>query len=99
MIYVLGQAILSEITPVSQRGAMLALNSAIYTTAGILAPYVMGSSIQNASTRGQGYIDGFVTCGIITLVSGFIGICFMRPGEEIKRFSRRNANLAFAPAE
>jgi hypothetical protein len=53
----------------------------------------MGSSIQNAATQAQGYSKGFAACGIITLLSGFIGIAFMR------RFSRRNLKLNVAPEE
>ena len=37
VIYILGHAIVSEITPVSQRGAMLAINNAMWTSADCFA--------------------------------------------------------------
>src|SRR5579863_4102633 len=42
-IYVVCAPMISEFTPVSQRGAVIAIYGAIYTLAGILAPAVMGS--------------------------------------------------------
>ncbi len=47
-IYVVCPAMLGEFTPVSQRGAMIAIYGALYTLSGILAPQVMGSVIQHA---------------------------------------------------
>jgi MFS transporter, ACS family, D-galactonate transporter len=55
VIYVNGNAVVSEITPVAQRGALLAIGAAVSTSAGLLAPYIMGSVIETASTP----IDGF----------------------------------------
>ncbi len=49
-IYVVCGPMLSEFTPVSQRGAIIAIYGALYTLAGILAPYVMGNVIQGAAT-------------------------------------------------
>jgi len=37
-IYVIGNAVVSEIAPVAQRGAMLAIGTAVSTSAGLLAP-------------------------------------------------------------
>src|SRR4029077_10084414 len=54
-IYVVGGPMLSEFTPVSQRGAILAIYGAIYTLAGIIAPYVMGSVIQHSVSMLDGY--------------------------------------------
>jgi MFS transporter, ACS family, D-galactonate transporter len=38
VIYVIGNAVVSEITPVAQRGALLAIGTAVSTSAGLLAP-------------------------------------------------------------
>ena len=48
-IYVVCPPMLGEFTPVSQRGAVIAIYGAIYTLAGIVAPSVMGSVIQRAA--------------------------------------------------
>ncbi|MDE2361686.1 MAG: MFS transporter [Hyphomicrobiales bacterium] len=85
-IYVLGPAVISEITPPTQRGALLAINNATVTTAGLIAPFATGSAIQNAATPAAGYVYGFFVCGIITLVGGLIGMIFIRPAAEIRRF-------------
>src|ERR1700757_783546 len=48
-IYVVCAPMIGEFTPVSQRGAVIAIYGAIYTLAGIMAPSVMGSVIQRAA--------------------------------------------------
>jgi len=92
IIYVISHAIVSEITPVSQRGALLAIGNAIGTTAGLLAPYVMGSLIEDAATPLQGFNQGFILCGIIMIVGGIIGMLFMRPEHEARRMALFNTN-------
>ena len=97
--YILTPAILGEITPASQRGAVLAINSAVGTSAGIVAPYIMGSVIEGAASAAEGYSHGFVVCGIVTLIGGLIGLAFLRPEAERARLtSRMNARAAVAPA-
>jgi len=97
--YILTPAILGEITPASQRGAVLAINSAVGTSAGILAPYIMGSVIEGAASAAEGYSHGFMVCGIVTLIGGLIGLAFLRPEAERARLtSRMNATASVAPA-
>ena len=99
VVYVLSPAILSEITPASQRGAVLAINSAVGTSAGIIAPYLMGSVIEGAASAAQGYSNGFTVCGVVTLAGGLIGLLFLRPARERSGFlSRTDAKPAFAVA-
>ena len=92
VIYVMGHAMVSEFTPVSQRGAMLAINNAIATSAGLFGPYVMGSVVQNAinagATAADGYTHGFMICGIVALGCGLVGMLFLRPQHEAARFAR-----------
>lgn len=86
VIYVVGHAIVSEITPVSQRGAMLAINNAVATSAGLIGPYVMGSMVQAAGLApADGYGRGFFICGLVALAGGLIGMLFLRPESEITR--------------
>src|SRR6202044_929564 len=58
-IYVVCAPMLAEFTPVSQRGAVIAIYGAIYTLAGIAAPWVMGGVIQRAAVPLDGYMTGF----------------------------------------
>lgn len=86
VIYVVGHAIVSEITPVPQRGAMLAINNAVATSAGLIGPYVMGSVVQAAGlSPADGYGRGFFICGLVALGGGLIGMFFLRPENEIVR--------------
>jgi MFS transporter, ACS family, D-galactonate transporter len=50
VIYVIGNAVVGEIAPIAQRGALLAIGTAVSTSAGLLAPYVMGSVVETATT-------------------------------------------------
>ncbi len=102
VIYVMGHAILSEMTPVSQRGAVLAINNAVATTAGLIAPLVMGSVVQNAIAGGvrpaDGYGHGFFICGVVALICGLIGMIFLRPQAEVARFTASPVDVAVSVA-
>jgi MFS family permease len=87
VIYVVSPAVVSEITPVAQRGALLAIGNAVGTSAGLLAPYIMGSVIETAATPLDGFNTGYVICGITMLAGGIIGIALMRPEREALRFA------------
>ena len=99
VVYVLSPAILSEIVPDAQRGAVLAINSAVGTSAGIFAPYLMGSIVGSAASASQGYSNGFVICGLVTLTGGLIGLAFLRPERErAAQAARVTAHAIVAPA-
>jgi MFS family permease len=85
IVYATSPAILGEITPPKQRGAILGINSAVGTSAGILAPYLMGSMIEGAASVAQGYSLGFSICGVVTLIGGIIGLLFLRPESQRAR--------------
>ena len=97
VVYVLSPAILGEITPASQRGAILGINGAVGTSAGIIAPYLMGSVIEGAATAAEGYSTGFTVCGVVTLIGGLIGLVFLRPQTERTGLAlRANARAVIA---
>lgn len=85
-IYVIAQTVIGEIVPVAQRGALLAIGTAVGTSAGLLAPYVMGSVIQSATTPLAGFNTGFLICGLIMLTGGLIGIALIHPEREASRW-------------
>ncbi len=87
VIYVFGNAVVSEIAPVVQRGALLAIGTAVTTSAGLLAPYVMGSVVESAATPLSGFNTGFMICGVIMLIGGVIGMTLMRPERETMRWA------------
>jgi MFS transporter, ACS family, D-galactonate transporter len=86
VIYVISNAVIGEITPPAQRGALLAMGTAVGTSAGLLAPYVMGSAIENAATPLDGFNKGFIICGLIMLVCGAVGLALIRPERETIRW-------------
>ena len=87
VIYVIGNALVSEIVPVAQRGALLAIGTAVATSAGLLAPYVMGSVVEGAATPLAGFNTGFMICGVVMLAGGIIGFALMRPEREWIRWA------------
>jgi MFS family permease len=84
-IYVVCAPMISEFTPVAQRGAVISIYGAIYTLAGILAPLVMGSVIQRASNQFDGYLAGFTINAVILIASGLLGLLLLRPNTERAR--------------
>jgi MFS family permease len=79
--------IVSELTPQPQRAAMLAITTSVVTFAGVLAPRIMGSIIQNAATPVEGYERGYVILGFLLLAGGIIGLLFIRPEADRKRLA------------
>lgn len=86
-IYVVLPMIVSELTPQSQRAGMLAVTTSVVTFAGVLAPKIMGSMIQNAATPTSGYEQGYVILGCLLLAGGVIGLLFIRPEADRKRLA------------
>ncbi|WP_024509192.1 MFS transporter [Bradyrhizobium sp. ARR65] len=84
-IYVVCPPMISEFTPVSQRGAAIAIYGALYTLAGIVAPAVMGSVIQHSPTLLDGYFTGFTINAVIMVVSGLLGLLLLWPNTERAR--------------
>jgi MFS family permease len=90
-IYVVCPPMLGEFTPVSQRGAVIAIYGALYTLAGILAPAVMGSVIQHAAVPLDGYITGFTINAVIMIASGLLGLALLWPNTERARLRGEEA--------
>ena len=98
VIYVISNAVVSEITPTAQRGALLAIGTAVGTSAGLLAPYVMGSVIENAATPLDGFNIGFIICGVVMLIGGAIGMALIRPEREASHWTNNRSALAVSSA-
>ena len=88
-IYVVIPMIVSELTPQSQRAGMLAIVNSVVTLAGVLAPLVMGTIIQNAPSPMIGFEKGYVIFGALLLAGGVIGLLFIRPEADRKRLAAR----------
>ena len=95
-IYVVCPPMLGEFTPVSQRGAVIAIYGAIYTLAGILAPTVMGRVIKYAATPIDGYMTGFTINAVIMVASGLAGLLLLWPNSERARLRAAAQQPKFA---
>ena len=97
VIYVIGNAVVSELTPAAQRGALLAIGTAVASSAALLAPYIMGSAIETATTPLDGFNTGFFMCGVIMLVGGAIAMVLVDPERETRRRSAWLQPLTASP--
>jgi MFS transporter, ACS family, D-galactonate transporter len=98
VIHVVAHTVVSELTPVAQRGALLAIGTAVGTSAGLLAPFVMGSIIETAATPLAGFNAGFMICGLIMLAGGLIGMALIRPERDAPRSVDAMLEAAVNPA-
>jgi len=85
VMFAIGPAMISEVTPVSQRGGMLGTNTAFYTTAGLIAPFAMGWILQNAASQAAGFEQGFLVAGLLAIGGGALGLLLLRPESDLKR--------------
>jgi MFS family permease len=98
VIYVISNTVIGEVTPVAQRGAMLSIGTAVSSSAGLLAPYVMGRVIESAVTPLEGFYTGFMICGAIMLVGGAIGMALIRPERDAMRWHTNMPRAVVEPA-
>jgi ABC-type proline/glycine betaine transport system permease subunit len=96
-IYVVCAPMLSEFIPTAQRGAAIAIFGAIYTLAGIIAPYVNGSIIESAATPLEGYHTGFMICALAQILGGLAGLALMWPAADRLRIARLRDRAPVAP--
>ena len=87
-IFALGHVMVAEVTPVSQRGAMLGINNAVATTAGIFAPIVMGMVVDVGANTADGFRTGFMIAGVLVTIGALIGLLLINPEADIERFAR-----------
>ncbi|MCG5073244.1 MFS transporter [Paraburkholderia tagetis] len=78
----LGPAMLSDVCPPAQRAGLIAIDTAIASVAGALAPLMMGGMIQQLS-RSSGlahaYETGFALAGALLLTGGALGLFCATP--------------------
>lgn len=83
-------AVLGEIIPDSQRSAMIALSTAVATSAGAIAPIVMGQMVHLGGPHSaQGFEAGFTVCGAILLAGALVGVLWQHPERSLRRLRGR----------
>jgi MFS family permease len=93
-IYVVCAPMISEFTPIAQRGAVIAIFGAIYTLAGIIAPYANGSVIESAATVLDGYQTGYMICAGMQIAGGICGLLLMWPAADRARVMNHRIAMA-----
>jgi MFS family permease len=86
-IFAPAQAVLGEVSPVPQRGAVLAIGNAVASTAGMIGPLVTGRLLDTAATPIAGYEAGFVICGLVVALANVLGLLLIRPEHQARKFA------------
>jgi len=86
VVYSLGPAVLGEIAPIRQRGAILSIAIIFSSLAGFLAPLATGFLLQQTGTDNPtGYEYAFLLAGLISASFGVIGALYINPEKSRKR--------------
>ena len=88
VVFPLGSALIGEITPPAQRGAMLGITNSIHTLAGLLAPMMMGRIIDACASPAIGFRMGFMMNGAMVVVLGSAAAALIDPRADLARFGR-----------
>jgi MFS family permease len=89
VIFPLGSALIGEITPPMQRGAMLGITNSVHTLAGLVAPVVMGHIIDAYASPATGFRIGYVMNGIMVIAFGCVAAVLIDPQADLVRFARQ----------
>jgi sugar phosphate permease len=88
VIFPLGTTLIGEITPPSQRGALLGITNSIHTLAGLIAPVAMGIIVDVGANPGDGFRTGYISAGLLVAMLGLIAACLIDPSSDLGRFRR-----------
>lgn len=94
VVFALGHVVVAEVTPSCQRGAMLGINNAVATLAGVAAPVVMGMMVDVGTSAAVGFQSGFLITGMGVALCGLAGVLLINPEADRRRF----AGLATQPS-
>ncbi|MFT3814707.1 MAG: MFS transporter [Acidovorax sp.] len=88
VIFTLGPPLVGEISPVHQRGATLGIYNALYTMAGLLAPWLMGHIVDAGANPAEGFRNGFMLAGVVVGVGGLLAMLLINPERDLARFKQ-----------
>ena len=92
VIFTLGSTLIGEISPPTQRGAMLGMTNSIHTLAGLCAPWVMGRIIDVSDNPAAGFRTGYVFTGVMVIALGSLAGILIHPRADLRRFERRRVS-------
>ena len=90
----IGFAGASDFLPAHQRTAFFGCIIAVYSVAGMIAPYGLGLIVELAPTPVAGYANGFLIVGATICVFGVIGGLMLNPGRARARLLEYTAQHA-----
>ncbi|BDC45057.1 MFS transporter [Paraburkholderia terrae] len=88
VVFPLGTTLIGEISPTSQRGAMLGITNSVHTLAGLIAPVAMGVIVDVGIDPAEGFRTGYMSAGLLVVTLGLIAACLIDPTSDLGRFRR-----------
>jgi MFS transporter, ACS family, D-galactonate transporter len=99
VIFTLGSTLIGEISPPSQRGAMLGITNSIHTLAGLCAPVVMGVLVDINVDPTSGFRVGYAYAGVLVVVLGVTAAVLINPESDLVNFRKIAERGTSDPAE
>jgi MFS family permease len=91
--FAVGPALLAEVVPDNQRGAVLAIHTAVASLGAAFSPVLMGAIVQAHGTLpGAAFETGFASCAVLVCVAALCSLRWLHPDR-----SRRALRDAGAP--
>lgn len=92
LCFTLAPALLAEVVPTSQRGAIVSIHTAVASLGAAIAPVVMGRIVQvRGSVGDQAYELGFVVGAVLLIVAALIGLRWLHPERSNRALQRTTA--------
>ena len=88
VIFTLGTTLIGEISPASQRGAMLGITNSIHTLAGLCAPFLMGLLVDIDADPIAGFRTGYLYAGALVALLGALAAALINPEADLLNFQR-----------
>jgi ACS family D-galactonate transporter-like MFS transporter len=88
VIFTLGTTLIGEISPASQRGAMLGITNSIHTLAGLCAPFLMGLLVDIDADPIAGFRTGYLYAGVLVAILGALAAVLIDPEADLLHFNR-----------
>lgn len=95
--FVLCSAISAQISPIEKRGSTLAITNSLSTTAGLVAPIVMGRLIQ-AEPGLAGFHQGFALTAVLLLLGAVLGFVLVDPSRTLSQIQAKAGHPVSGPA-
>jgi ACS family D-galactonate transporter-like MFS transporter len=98
VIFTLGTTLIGEISPASQRGAMLGITNSIHTLAGLCAPFLMGLLVDIDADTIAGFRTGYLYAGALVALLGAFAAALIDPEADLLNFQRKRGILKCNPS-